>query len=144
MYGADGVDRPCSVIGDSPVVYLDSAGERRRTTICNVRCVPEFTCSMLSVAHLWEDSGVDTIFRNTRCFVVPTPGEKHSDYIPFDRGTDGLFRWEIAAVGRSFSKLRSIPASGVDSSASLVAPAAIRGANSHSHVNILSADDAGV
>eukprot|EP00966_Prymnesium_polylepis_P093202 2157691-Prymnesium_polylepis.1 len=48
MYGANGVDKPCSAIGDLPVVYLNAAGERRRVVVRNVRCVPEFTLPMLS------------------------------------------------------------------------------------------------
>ena len=71
MFGTDGVDKPCSVIGDLPVVYLNAAGERRRVVVRNVRCVPEFMLPMLSVGQLWEHSGVDTIFNGKRCFVLP-------------------------------------------------------------------------
>ena len=147
MYGADGVDKPCSVIGDLPVVYLNATGERRRVIVRNVRCVPEFTLPMLSVGQLWEDSEVDTIFRNTRSFVLPNKAggsESSADlYIPFDRCADGLYRWEIAAVGKAYSKLRSIPIAGAQPGGAMAA-SAIRGANSHSHIGILSAADAGI
>eukprot|EP00966_Prymnesium_polylepis_P003134 71829-Prymnesium_polylepis.1 len=63
---------------------------------------------MLSVGQLWEDSEVDTIFRNIRSFVLPNTsgGDAH---VPFDRCADGLHRWEVAAMGKAYSKLRSIP-----------------------------------
>eukprot|EP00966_Prymnesium_polylepis_P198607 4602932-Prymnesium_polylepis.1 len=147
MYGADGVDKPCSVIGDLPLVYLNAAGERRRVVIRNVRCVPEFTLPMLSVGQLWEDSEVDTIFRNTRCFLLPDKanGDKGRDdlYIPFDRCADGLYRWEVAAMGKAYAKMRSIPVAGAQPGGAM-ATSAIRGANSHSHIGILSAADAGL
>ena len=102
MFGADGVDKPCSVIGDLPVVYLNAAGERRRVVVRNARCVPEFTLPMLSVGQLWEDSGVDTIFSNKRCFVLPNKagdGKGGEDqYIPFNRCTDGLYRWFLGNI----------------------------------------------
>ena len=94
----------------------------------------------------WANSGKTV--RSTPSFATrgvscsPTQAKIATSYIPFDKSTDGLYRWEVAAVGRSFSKLRSVPVA--ESGASMVAPAAIRGANAHSHVGILSAEDAGV
>lgn len=70
MYGADGVECECSTVGDLPVLAMDSKGILRRTTIRNVRCVPEFVCPMLSLRQLWDDSQVDVIFRDVRCLCV--------------------------------------------------------------------------
>ena len=79
MYGADGEEKPCTVLGDLPVAYINTTGERRRTIVRNVRCVPEFHCSMLSVGQLWDDSQVDAIFRDVKCLVLPDDASPDPD-----------------------------------------------------------------
>ena len=57
-------DRPSAVtcIGDLPVVATDSKGRKRRLVIQGVRCVPNFTETLISVDSLWEDSRSEVRF----------------------------------------------------------------------------------
>lgn len=59
-----------------------SDGRCARLTITNVRCVPDFNYTLLSVSQLWEEQGVDSQFANKRCLRVPPPGGT----IPFATG----------------------------------------------------------
>ena len=102
MYGADGEDKPCSAIGDLPVVYLDPNGERRRMIVRDVRCVPGFACDMLSTGQLWDQCKLDVRFGRVNAFVLDGPDGEFR--IPFERGDDLLFRWRVRAVGRAYGK----------------------------------------
>ena len=61
-------DRPSAVtcIGDLPVVATDSKGKKRRLVIQGVRCVPNFTETLISVDSLWKDSRSEVRFADHR------------------------------------------------------------------------------
>ena len=99
MSGIDGIKRRVRLIGDMPVVARDSKGQLRRLLIRNVRCVPEFTETLISVDRLWLDAGSETRFANRRKVYVPAgSGKTHA--FPFDRGQDGLYVWSVVGSKR--------------------------------------------
>ena len=81
------------------------------------------------------------MFRDVRCLILPEVDGRESR-IPFDHAADRLYRWEVAAVGRSFHQLRSIPLAGASKGGGMVS-SLIRDANSQSHVSVLGAEDVG-
>ena len=59
-----------------PVLARDASGLVREFLIRDVRIVPNFAATLLSVEQLWENSRVDTVFRDERCLHAPNgPGE---------------------------------------------------------------------
>lgn len=103
MYGADGIECECTLMGDLPVMALDSDGTLRKTVVRNVRCVPSFVCPMISVRQLWDDSKVDVFFRDVRCICVPSPtGDVR---LPFRLASDLLFRWNVQTPGTPFHRV---------------------------------------
>jgi hypothetical protein len=62
MSGIDGIKRKVRLVGDLPVVARDHCGKLRQLLIRNVRCVPEFTDTLISVDRLWEEAGSDGSF----------------------------------------------------------------------------------
>ena len=82
-----GVDdrRGAGRIGDLPALTRDHLGTWKRIIIRNVRCVPTFSDTLISVDQFWQDSKVDTLFNSTRCLAVPASGEEPSLDLPFDR-----------------------------------------------------------
>jgi hypothetical protein len=52
MYGADGKLKPVECVGYLPIVYHDKDGSQRRLLLTNVRCVPAFSCTLLSTGQL--------------------------------------------------------------------------------------------
>ena len=57
--GVDGKPCKCVAIGDLPLTVKDGKGRATSVLVKNVRCVPKFTESLLSVDQLWADSQVD-------------------------------------------------------------------------------------
>ena len=148
MYGADGNDKPCTVIGDLPVVYLDPNGERRRIIVRDVRCVPDFACDMLSTGQMWDQSNMDVRFGRINAFILGGQNGSGELRIPFERSDDLLFRWRVRAVGRDYGKQADVPcldavAHGALAASSMqVSP--IHGGRSNSHIGLLGADGAGL
>ena len=95
--GVDGVDVPARVIGDLPMMARDVKGRSRHFLLRNVRCVPQFGCTLVSVDQLWAESGTDCVFRDTR-LLVPKSGPA----IPFTH-RDGLYILEAAVVTHSLA-----------------------------------------
>lgn len=58
----------------------DSKGKQRRLTFRNVRHVPGFRYTLLSVQQLWQEQRIDARFADDNALVVHTPGGKV--YIP--------------------------------------------------------------
>ena len=52
----------------------DDSGGIRRVLIRDVRVVPHFNCTLLSVDQLWQNSRIDTIFRDTKALQAPAAG----------------------------------------------------------------------
>ena len=104
MSGIDGKPQRVKCIGDLPAFVRDSTGFWRRILIRNVRCVPSFTDTLISVDQFWEESKVNCVFNDVRCIHVPGGGDQASMDLPFSR-KDNLYRWAIVPVNHD-SRLR--------------------------------------
>lgn len=71
---ADGLVYPASLIGDMPVVAKDSRGRRRQLLLRNVRFVPGFKYTLLSVRQLWHEQRIDARFADVNALVYTTAG----------------------------------------------------------------------
>ena len=99
MTGIDGKPQSVTCIGDLPALTRDHLGTWKRIIIRNVRCVPTFSDTLISVDQFWQDSKVDTLFNSTRCLAVPASGEEPSLDLPFDR-KENLYKWAILPWAR--------------------------------------------
>ena len=98
---AGGVVHHASHIGDLPVVCHNQAGKERVVLVRDVRCVPTFTDTLISVRQLWETSEIDTIFRDVDSLVLPQPlRDGTTEHLPF-RYEDGVYLWEVGATARA-------------------------------------------
>ena len=99
MVGIDG--NSCNVvgIGDLPIIANDSAGERHKLLIQGVRCVPQFTDTLLSVDQFWQDSNVEVRFAGYNHVRLPKSDEGPRLHFPFERD-EGLFQWRAMAINR--------------------------------------------
>ena len=109
-YSVSGVDRKshsCTRIGDLPITVRGGDGRAYNITIPNVRCIPTFKDSLISVQQLWKDCKVDTQFRD-QCVLVTSTGK----HLPFDANQRGLFVWTVLAGHASRQAIQSLtPAS---------------------------------
>ena len=80
---ADGAVAPATCIGDMPVAVRDSDGTARLWLVRNVRCVPAFHYTLLSVTQLWEEQRIDSAFGNTRSLLFEVSGKRDPVRIPF-------------------------------------------------------------
>ena len=71
---ADGGVAIATHIGDMPVRIRDSTGKFHQLTIRNVRCVPDFKFTLLSVQQLWREQQIDTLFADVKSIVVRSSG----------------------------------------------------------------------
>jgi hypothetical protein len=76
MSGIKGSPSKVLCVGDLPVVATDSHGRKRRVLIKNVRCVPDFTETLISVDMLWEDCKAEARFANHRAILAQLPDSK--------------------------------------------------------------------
>ena len=135
MTGIDGKPQSVTCIGDLPALTRDHLGTWKRIIIRNVRCVPTFSDTLISVDQFWQDSKVDTLFNSTRCLAVPASGEEPSLDLPFDR-KENLYKWAILPTNR-YASLRS-----TKSTDSRALKATIHRPNSTSFFNALPPDEA--
>jgi hypothetical protein len=70
---ADGIIYPATLIGDMPVVATDSTGKRCRLTLRNVRHVPGFKYTLLSVRQMWQEQRIDAQFASVNALVLSSP-----------------------------------------------------------------------
>jgi len=99
MTGIDGKPQKVTCIGDLPAMTRDHLGVWRRVVIRNVRCVPTFSDTLISVDQFWEDSQVDMVFNSVRCLAVPGKGDDPPLDIPFER-KDKLYKWAFIPSNR--------------------------------------------
>ena len=94
MVGIDGIRRNVlRLVGDLPVIARDAKGKLHRLLLRDVRCVPEFTDSLISVDQIFESNGAEARFGSHRKIYVPTKsGTKLS--FPFEKASDGLYIWK--------------------------------------------------
>ena len=78
---ADGRSCKAELIGDMPVITRDKQNRPLRIVFRNVRYVPDFKYTLLSVRQLWNEQRIDARFRDINALVVMTPsGELHLPY----------------------------------------------------------------
>jgi hypothetical protein len=104
---ANGNISRCEAIGDLPVIVRNKQGAAVQLTFTNVRCVPEFKFSLLSVKQLWNEQGIDARFCDINALVLPN----QSGLIPYD-------------PDRSLSTINAVPCAHVAASANRVPPPA--------------------
>ena len=76
---ADGKKSKCVAIGDLPVMAKDSHGKIYRFTFSNVRYVPDFKFTLISVGQIWRDQRINSLFADQMALKF-SDGTK----IPFD------------------------------------------------------------
>ena len=89
-----GVDRKahqCTHIGDLPLLVCARDKKVTRFTLRNVRCVPTFSDSLLSVRQLWLEDGLDTRFGDACEFM-----RRDGMCFPFIPASKNLFLWRVA------------------------------------------------
>jgi hypothetical protein len=62
----------CATIGDLPVYARSTTGKIYRLLLKDVRHFEGVPYSLVSVKQLWSVGGVDCVFRDMECMVVPT------------------------------------------------------------------------
>ena len=80
---AEGQMAQASCIGDMPVIARAEGGALVRFTFTNVRCVPSFKYTLLSVTQLWQEQSVDARFRDLNRLEMPDSSGGFS--IPYDK-----------------------------------------------------------
>ena len=68
---ADGTIAKASCIGDMPVTVRDARGKPYTVTFRNVRHVPDFKYTLLSVAQLWAEQQIDARFADDQALRLP-------------------------------------------------------------------------
>jgi hypothetical protein len=91
---ANGLVHKAVCIGDVPVSARDTNGVKHYFKIKNVRCLPSFTNTLLSVDQLWQLSNFDVRFGNlNQLQKIDTHGGVDCS-APFVKRR-GLFIWDI-------------------------------------------------
>ena len=68
---ATGVITTADCVGDMPVFVRCKDGAFKRVVFRNVRCVPGFAFTLISVTQLWEEQRVDSLFADVRALRLP-------------------------------------------------------------------------
>ena len=80
---ADGRECTAVAIGDLPATATDSTGRRVKVLFRNVRLVPDFKYTLLSVRQLWHEQRIDARFADVNALVVATDsGELRIPFSP--------------------------------------------------------------
>ena len=133
--GIDKHQHRATGIGDMPVVVKDIHGKHVKVLIRNVRLVPTLRDTLFSVDQFWEDSKVDTVFRDMRCVVLPPSQNKPSLSLPFVR-RGKLFQWSILPLAAAGGQSNSL----AETTARALKSATIHSPASSSHVASLPPD----
>ena len=94
---ADGKITTCTTIGDMPALVRLSDGTVASLLVTNVRCVPSFRYTLLSVTQLWEEQHIDARFADIRALVMP--GKQ--GIIPYQSGRKLPTVRMVSAIGLS-------------------------------------------
>ena len=100
MIAADGSRHRITIIGDLPLMVRDRNRKLRRVILRNVRCVPTFTDTLVSVDQLWEDARIEARFAGTCAICIPTQAGHCAMELPFQR-REGLFQWAVLPTRRA-------------------------------------------
>ena len=76
---ADGKESKCIAIGDMPVLAKDSNGEICRFVLNNVRLVPDFKYTLISVDQIWREQKINSLFADSKQLVLAD-----GTIVPFD------------------------------------------------------------
>ena len=68
---ANGSMCKCTAIGDMPILAKDSTGKIFRFVFTNVRYVPEFKYTLISVKQIWRDQGIKSLFADSGRLMFP-------------------------------------------------------------------------
>eukprot|EP00965_Chrysotila_dentata_P181590 5994396-Pleurochrysis_carterae.AAC.1 len=77
-----------------PIYAVDARGNIQRLILRNVRCVPTFRDSLLSVSQLWESTSTECRFGGTRAMFSPPGPHGQRPSLPFGRA-GGLYVWRV-------------------------------------------------
>ena len=94
MRGISGKPHRVQFIGDLPISMADVHGKKHDALIRNVRCVPAFTETLISVDQLWEQAGAEARFANHRKIYMPDKKGRCLK-IPFKKAIDGLYTLNV-------------------------------------------------
>ena len=75
---ANRVTAKATCIGDLPVLAKTDSDKLRFLIFKNVRCVPAFSYTLLSVRQMWREQRIDSLFADTLALATP-----EGDRIPF-------------------------------------------------------------
>eukprot|EP00965_Chrysotila_dentata_P051412 1704815-Pleurochrysis_carterae.AAC.1 len=78
-----------------PLSALDDKGVTVPVTLCDVRIVPSFSDSLLSVNALWEASSTECRFADVKSILSPPTPQGGRLVLPFHR-KGGLYVWRAA------------------------------------------------
>ena len=105
MLSADGAACPVTGMGDLPIVCKDKAVKMHKVLVVNVRCVPSFTETLLSVDQIYQALGTEVKFARYNHVHVPKDSQGQPELLfEFER-THGLFRWAVIAGMRAKGNL---------------------------------------
>ena len=68
---ANGSMCKCTAIGDMPILAKDSTGKIFRFVFTNVRYVPDFKYTLISVKQIWRDQGIKSLFADSGRLMFP-------------------------------------------------------------------------
>ena len=76
---ANGSMCKCTAIGDMPILAKDSTGKILRFVFTNVRYVPDFKYTLISVKQIWRDQGIKSLFADSGRLMFPD-----GNSVPYD------------------------------------------------------------
>ena len=91
---ADGAGHRATCVGTLRVLARDVDGDEKLVDIRNVRCMPLFKDTLLSVEELWRLSRLDARFKDIRQVQLVTRDDAVEKRFPFAR-RNGLFIWDL-------------------------------------------------
>ena len=80
---ANGAITRCTCIGDMPIITRTTSGDLVRFKFTNVRCVPGFRYTLLSVTQIWNEQKIDARFCDLNHLQLPQSAGGHT--VPYDR-----------------------------------------------------------
>ena len=143
MFGIDGASCQVTGIGDLPVIGRDEHGNEHSIVLKNVRCVPSFTDSLISVEQIYTELKAEARFGGRRkIYISPQSPDHHLRGLKFPfKHFDGLFQWPVIASARCPGK--ALVAAKDNVTESTAKPGGqVHSARSTAFINAMPADDA--
>ena len=150
--GANGHVARATTMGNMPVITRTTDGTLVRFAFSNVRCVPKFKYTLLSVKQLWEEQNIDARFADLNHLQLPTSAGNYT--IPYDRTlklstlvmvSEGALAARTRRPSGVFDTVKSLALSSVASSNKVSEQRALAGFHaikSTSHIEHMSAAQA--